>query len=246
MIFYFSGTGNSFYTARQILAKGERLVNMAEARDKGEYCYNVAKGEKVGFIFPVYCWTVNDVVLDFVRHLELEGAGYVYSVITCGGSIGAAGGLLRKELKKRGITLHCVFPIVMPDNCLLFYNNGTEEKQRRVFRDCQEKLAEIRTEIRLRRIRKPMLAFPARIARPMYHLAAGTKKYYATEKCIGCGLCVRHCPDHVIVMQEGLPVWTKERCTKCTACINRCPARAIEYGRGTKDRARYNNPDAFR
>ena len=245
MIFYFTGTGNSFYVANQLLKKGERLINMAEAREREEYRYTVSAGEKVGFIFPVYFWTVNDVVFDFIRHLELEGAKYVYSIITCGGNIGFAGGLLRKELKKRGIDLICVFPMVMPDNCLLFYNNGTEEHQREVFRDCQEKLGEICTEIRLHRIRKPIFAFPSRLCRIVYHMMDGTKKYHVTDKCTGCGMCARNCPDHAIEMVDGRPVWQKKKCTLCTACINRCPVRAIEYGKGTGDRARYNNPASF-
>ena len=246
MIFYFTGTGNSYYVANQLRKKGERLVNMAKARDEKEYQYTVAKGESVGFVFPVYCWTVCDVVLDLIRNLRLEGARYVYSVITCGGSIGCAGGLLRKELKKRGITLSCVYPLVMPDNCLLFYNNGTEEHQKEVFRNCQEKLSEICTEIRLHRIRKPLLAFPARICRSAYHMLMGTKKYHVTDKCTGCGLCAKNCPDHAIQMVDGRPVWEKKKCAKCTACINRCPVGAIEYGKATADRARYNNPAAFR
>ena len=246
MVFYFTGTGNSYYVAKQMLKKGERLVDMAAAVDAKEYRYTVAKGENVGFIFPVYCWTVNDVVMDFVRHLELEGAGYVYAVITCGGSIGAAAGLLRRELKKRGIRLICAYPLVMPDNCLLFYNNGTDEEHMEVFRKCKEKMMEIRTEVRLHRIRKPLLVLPAKIARPMYHMITGTKKFRATEKCVGCGMCARICPVHAIEMQDGKPVWVKEKCTKCCACINRCPKAAIEHGKGTAKRARYNNQDAFR
>ena len=74
----------------------------------------------------------------------------------------------------------------------------------------------------------------------------GTKKYHVTDKCTGCGLCAKNCPDHAIQMVDGRPVWTKKKCAKCTACINRCPVGAIEYGKGTEGRARYNNPAAFR
>jgi flavodoxin len=78
MIFYFSGTGNSLSIALKMAETGEQLVNMAKARDEGAYKYSVKRGEKVGFIFPVYCYTINDIVLDFVRHLEITGHRYVW------------------------------------------------------------------------------------------------------------------------------------------------------------------------
>lgn len=54
MIFYFSGTGNSAWVARQ-LAEGqnEELFSIAVEIDKNKE-YKLREGEKVGFVFPVY------------------------------------------------------------------------------------------------------------------------------------------------------------------------------------------------
>ena len=75
-----------------------------------------------------------------------------------------------------------------------------------------------------------------------YNFCASTKKFYAEDTCIGCGLCERNCPQQVIKLENKKPVWTKEKCCKCSACINRGPVKAIQYGNSTKKRNRYVNP----
>ena len=57
MIFYFSGTGNSAWVARQ-LAEGqnEELLSIAVEIDRNKE-YKLKEGEKVGFVFSVYVGT---------------------------------------------------------------------------------------------------------------------------------------------------------------------------------------------
>ena len=69
-----------------MLTDGERLINIADAMREKKYEYKVQAGENVGFIFPVYFYTVPTIVSEFVSKLRLEEAEYVYAIITCGGS----------------------------------------------------------------------------------------------------------------------------------------------------------------
>ena len=245
MIFYFTGTGNSLVAAGRLAESGERLVDMAAPREKREFRYEIGKGEKVGFVFPVYWYTVGDVVMDFVRQLELSGARYVYAVITCGGGIGFAGAVLNRELKKRGIRLHCVYPLLMPDDAVFYYDIGPEEKIGKRLSDSEVKIGNIWEEISCKRIRRRgfSLWFIGYLMRFLYHRAIGTRKFWVTDRCTGCGRCARKCPDHAIEMKNGKPVWTKKKCTKCSGCINCCPFLAIEYGKGTEGRIRYHHPE---
>ena len=242
MLFYFTGTGNSLYAAKAIAKWGEDIIDMADSRNKGNFSFKVPRGENVGFVFPVYFYSLPDVVYDFCKKLKLENESYVYAVITCGGSIGGSGGLLKKILADRGIILGNVYPLLMPDNAMLFYNIPEESKNLERLEDADKKLKKIKKQISANKIRDIKGGGTAKFGRVMYHLCNNTKKFHADNSCIGCGICAKNCPDNAIKMKDGKPHWKKHNCTKCTACINRCPAKAIQYGKSTAKRNRYVNP----
>ncbi len=243
MIFYFTGTGNSLFAAKALSADGERVVSIIEATRTGEYHYTLAPGEPLGFVFPVYFYTVSDPVLEFVRRLTVENASFVYAVITCGASIGLAGGFLKQELKQRGLELQRVDALVVPDGALIFYDIDTPEKLSQTLADAEKKLAEIKDAVSQKRSgRITGSAAAAKAGLAAYHLCQSTRKFRADEKCVGCGKCAEICPIGAIRMVGGRPVWEKDRCLKCCACINRCPAAAIQHGGKTAKRGRYVNP----
>ena len=80
MIFYFSGTGNSAWVARQIAkAQQEELLAIAEEINKNKE-YALKDGEKVGFVFPVYAWGPPGIVLRFIRQLKMKNPEYLFFV----------------------------------------------------------------------------------------------------------------------------------------------------------------------
>lgn len=241
MIFYFTGTGNSLMAAKAVAQDGERLVNMAEAANAKEYRYDLPTGERIGFVFPVYCYTLSDVVLEFVRNLQGTGERYVFAVITCGGGIGGAGAFLAKELSDKGLPLRYVTPLLMPDCTVFYYNLASKEENNARLSDAEKRLSEIKADLDAKKERKAK-GISSKALRPLYHFMSGTKAFRVTEDCIGCGMCARNCPDNAIRMEDGKPVWVKKNCIKCSACINRCPKTAIQYGKGTVKRNRYVNP----
>ena len=62
--------------------------------------------------------------------------------------------------------------------------------------------------------------------------------FYTTDKCVGCGKCVKLCPFNNIDIVDGRPVWGNS-CEHCMACISNCPVEAIEYGEISLDQKRY-------
>ena len=243
MIVFFSGTGNSLYAARNLLDEGEKLVSMAEMIKSGDLTIETEKNEKLGFVFPVYFYTLPSIVKEFLEKAEIKNADYVYSVITCGGGTAQASATLKKILAGKGIKLSYFKELLMPDNSMLFYQiPGVEKAQSRLERADKE-LSTIKKDLK----EKKTTAigdgtFISSIIGVGYRLCSGTKKFYAEDSCIGCGLCERNCPEQVIKLENKKPVWINPTCCKCSACINRCPTKAIQYGKHTQKRNRYVNP----
>ena len=47
------------------------------------------------------------------------------------------------------------------------------------------------------------------------------------EKCMGCGLCCKDCPSHVLELQDGKAALLSDLCLKCGHCIAICPVSAV-------------------
>ena len=57
MIFYFSGTGNTRFVAKEIAAGiGEDLLFIPDLIREGRYEFALQPGETVGFCFPTHGW----------------------------------------------------------------------------------------------------------------------------------------------------------------------------------------------
>ncbi|MDK2824514.1 MAG: hypothetical protein PWQ67_1106 [Clostridia bacterium] len=54
--------------------------------------------------------------------------------------------------------------------------------------------------------------------------------YINTEKCTGCGDCVKQCPPEILFMNENYCNVKNdiiEECLGCQSCVVVCPAEAI-------------------
>jgi Formate hydrogenlyase subunit 6/NADH:ubiquinone oxidoreductase 23 kD subunit (chain I) len=253
MIFYFSGTGNSLHVAKGIGAsQKEKLVSIADESRKSSNMleYTFAKGELLGFVFPVYAWGPPRIVLDFIRRMSIEGESpYVFSVCTCGDEEGGTTHLMQKTLARKGLKLNCAFTIQMPNNFIIMgYDVVSADLERGALQAAEGKLSEINDVLSHRQVGVYRLisgkaaAIKTTLAHPLFNqFALNTKKFHATDSCTRCKLCERICPVQTIVVTDK-PSWGNA-CTHCLACINRCPARAIQYGNDTIRKGRYVHPD---
>ena len=135
MIFYFSGSGNSYATAKKIAdATNDTLVNIADAMYHQKFAYILQTGEKLGFVFPVYAWAPPKIVEQFIQHLELyhDKQTYIYAVCTCGQSIGETMYIFDAALRAKRLKLCSGFSVVMPDNYAVLCKAPSLQEQQQI------------------------------------------------------------------------------------------------------------------
>ncbi|MCF0105694.1 MAG: 4Fe-4S binding protein, partial [Holdemanella sp.] len=224
--------------------EAEMIITIRILELNKEYVYDVTDYENIGFIFPVYFYSVPAIVKEFIQELTINNANYVYAIITCGGGIMQAGSQLKKLLQKREIKLNYVTPLLMPDNSMLFYQIPPMNETYNRLKDAKKELQKIKTDIyQNKSMNISNVTIISDLVGCGYTLCNKTSKFYANDACIHCGICERNCPQDVIKLMDGKPTWVKNTCSKCSACINRCPVQAIQYGKGTIKRNRYVHPD---
>lgn len=250
MIFYFSGTGNSHYIAKNIAQHNkEELVSIAMATNKINE-YTLSDNEIIGFVFPIYAWGPPRPVIEFINNLKLSNykGNYVFSIATCGENIGNAMKVLEKTLRKKGIHLNSGYSISMPNNYIIMGDVDSKEIEKEKLLAAEETLKSVNRGIE-RRVKGEFItqkgSLPGLltgIINPLFNKGtSNTKKFYANDNCTSCGICEKVCNCHNIKV-DGKPLWGKQ-CTQCMACINYCPTKAIQYGKGTEKKGRYTNPN---
>lgn len=244
MVFYFSGTGNSYQAALAMCAEGEQPLDMAKCLREGIFRFEPGADEAVGFCLPVYYYGLPSVVADFLEKLLLlRRPAFCFAVLTCGGSAGAAPEMLSKALHARGVKLDAAYTVVMPENYVMLFAAPEDSERDFILAAASDKLDSIRAAVMRRdRIGVHVTVRDRLLTAGMYSSyvrGRKTAKFFADETCVGCGVCARRCPVEAIRMADGRPKWVKDRCAHCQACL-RCSA--VQYGKRTKGKRRYVNP----
>lgn len=247
MIVYFSGTGNSRYCAR-LLADQLRDSYM----DAFEFIRNGVAAELTSerpwvFVTPTYSWRLPRLFENFLRAGRFSGSRDAYFVMTCGDDIGNAASWNEALCRDLGFRCRGTLPVVMPENYIAMFQAPTPEEAHSIIDAARPTLETGSTLIQEGR------DFPAVHAGVLDHLKSGivnalfyrfqvrAKPFQVSEKCVSCGKCERVCPLGNIELQNGKPVWGN-RCTHCMACICGCPTKAIDYGRASRGKQRYQCP----
>ena len=99
-IYYFSGTGNSLHVARELQRRmpETKLIPMISLLDEDVI---KTKGEKIGFVFPIYLSSIPDPVRRFLKKMDLKPTQYIFALTTNCGYPGKVNIHLEKLLKKR-------------------------------------------------------------------------------------------------------------------------------------------------
>jgi len=245
MIFYFSGTGNTKHVAEKIAnSTDERLVYMSENTIEFNEIYEIKEDEKIGFVFPVYWYSMPTIVEKFIKQLKLSGyqKQYVYAIVTYGIAGGNVMERLTHILQIKKLNLHAKYGVKMVDNYVTGYNIVKLEKQKEILSDAEIEIDKIIFMIEHRElieyIKKGKIALVTPITGYAYRKKDHTKNFFVTKNCNGCEQCAKGCPCNAIHIKEGRPKWEGD-CTFCLKCIHGCKQSAIQYGKFTQKRDRY-------
>lgn len=258
MIFYFSGTGNTRWVARQLAeATGETLYDIAKellkAQIEGTHQvldYQLQAGERLGFCFPTHGWQPPHIFREFIRRATFHtGADtYCFAVTTCGDNMGEAMTIFNKELLRHHVQAVSQFSVIMPESyvCLPFMKTDSDERVSEKINAARQQLPHIIDVISQRKAGVIELERGATPRLYSYviggyfnrHMISDKKFTVDADVCTRCGLCQRICPVEDI--KGTPPVWQHNgHCTSCLACYHHCPVHAINYGNITRKRGQY-------
>lgn len=243
-IFYFTGTGNSLFIARELskILKDSKITSITKCLNSNQF---VSKADSVGFIFPVHGLTIPIPVKMFFNKLKLENVTYTFAVPTRGGTVFRGTNLIQKSLLHQNIKLNSIFLFTMHNNDpkLSFFEIPTKEEIAQTKTITLNQILSIKDIIEnkidhyeedegvtfskyklLNSILERLIPFMT------HNISPNIKKYfYHDNKCIGCKICEKICPSNKIIMQNNKPIWKNEiTCFLCYGCLNSCPKESIQ------------------
>jgi ferredoxin len=243
-IFYFTGTGNTLKIAKDIAdSLGE--TELEPINKSIDNPLSLEDYDRVGLMFPVYMGGPPLIVKRFASQIKTDK--YLFAVCTMGGNKGASLDIIRKSFPK-GTILNSAFSVKMPSNYTPF--GGAKEKKEldKIFKDAKKKTTLIvESIIHGNDDFETSSIFSFIFNTIIYSISSGfiprmDKSFYATSICNGCETCKNICPVSNIKIENKKPVW-QGRCEQCFSCIQWCPMQAIEKGKSTIGKKRYQNPN---
>ncbi|MDR0878721.1 MAG: EFR1 family ferrodoxin [Treponema sp.] len=242
-IYYFSGTGNTYWSAKKLAARigSARIFPISREMKQPEIRI---RAEAVIFMFPAYAYGTPVMVRRFLEKADVH-ADYLAALVSYGTSPGGALAEVHAVLARKKLILNYAGRIPAVENFIpIFGAPGEALRTKRLA--LQSAATEQAAEAILTRANSSMQTFQPlfKIISSLYRLArpAMINFFRLTEACNACGLCAGICPAGAIKMADKGPVF-HTACETCQACLNFCPRKAITFGRLGPDTRRYHHPE---
>ncbi len=237
-VYYFSGTGNSYFVAKRIAKgiNGSLKSLLALDGDCGIFA------DIVCFVFPSYDFKPPRKVIEIISKLESFQAKHVIAISTYGIALAKTLVHFERVLKEKKIVLTSGYGIKMPHNAvgsIIFTDDDNQIILDKAERRVKSIIANINSKnfgvIEKTTVFEGMTILkqlPKVLKLVFILIFKGAKalEFSVTENCNSCFQCQKICPVNNIVILEGKPTF-KDRCTSCFACLQWCPKRAIHIGK---------------
>lgn len=255
-IFVFSGTGTTLAVAERVssvLGDNTSIELIPSALRKAMNKEIKVEVETVGLIFPNYFGGIPNIVLEFIRKLNLDNATYIFSIVTAASGQGYGLKFLEEELNNKGKKLNYgkyVSP-GMTNYIIGWYYNllyKTGERQIRALQKMDEQVCKFAHDIICKKYEiqsSSYISYKRSLFISHKEIIEDTrpwdKEFSISNKCIGCGICEKVCQAKNIFMNDSKPYY-QHNCLRCMACLQYCPKGAIEFKGKNLNKPKYFHP----
>lgn len=272
-IFYFSGTGNSLFVAKELQKRipESKIIPVVGLMQKNKI---ESSADKIGFVFPVHALTIPIVIRKFIKKLNITNGKYIFAIATREGTVFRGFDAINRLLKAKNRHLSAHTIVCMHNNDTRHgipgqkYTPPTKDQilarekiaieQIDIMKDIiiqQDVYLEKDTTYTQNVSTNPILSFLIEklviFLMNFAELFGGVNYFYYDEKCTGCGICEKVCLSKKIKLQDNKPIWRRDiLCYMCFACLNFCPKESVQIKdipgvkSYTKVNGRYNHPYA--
>ena len=238
MVFYFTGTGNSLYAAKQL---DTELISIPQIIRGDELAFSA---DSIGIVCPIYGHEIPSMVKQFIQRSVFE-TNYLYVVLTYGSRHANAVELAERVFKDSEKTADYITTLKMVDNFLPVFDMDEEV---RLDKKVDQQISRIKSDILGKKHFLQEVSAQDRSIHETYLAAVNGApetvwaNFAVSDDCIGCGICTRVCPAGCIQLLQQKAVYSGENCQACYSCIHACPKLAIELNMPEKNpQARYRN-----